>query len=343
MYDYIFVTHIPAFYKVNLYNKLASELNILVLFIAEDTEEKRAEDFVTLDKADFNYLVLSNGCLQRRDAWKNITKIKKILNETDYNQLVVGGWDLKEFWYIALFNSKEKNCLALESTVFESNAKGLKGILKKIFLHNMSRVFASGKLHVELLRSLNYSGKISITAGVGIINQPYFNLPEKTFRKRFLYVGRLTKVKNLEFLISVFNTLPDYFLTIVGDGEELNYLKAIANSNVVFVPPINNASLKNVYLSHDVFVLPSISEPWGLVVEEAIYFEMPVIISKNCGSVELILDGKNGYIFDPENEGSLKDCIMRINKHTYADMINFLKSTHRKNNLLLEKINPYVN
>ena len=46
MYEYIIVTHIPAFYKVNLYNELAKKMNILVIFVASDTNENRSDDFI---------------------------------------------------------------------------------------------------------------------------------------------------------------------------------------------------------------------------------------------------------------------------------------------------------
>lgn len=45
MYDYLIVTHIPAFYKINLYNELSKKLKIFVVFIASNTDEKRADDF----------------------------------------------------------------------------------------------------------------------------------------------------------------------------------------------------------------------------------------------------------------------------------------------------------
>ena len=55
MYNYIIVTHIPNFYKVNLYNELSKNLKILVLFTARSTSEKRSDDFITLDKSEFEY------------------------------------------------------------------------------------------------------------------------------------------------------------------------------------------------------------------------------------------------------------------------------------------------
>jgi len=325
MYNYIIVTHIPAFYKVNLYNELAKKLKILVIFIASNTSEKRADDFITLKKANFEYKVLFDGNFQDRNILRNINKLKQILKDINYKRLLISGWDLKEFWYLVFTNSKAKNCLALESTINESRVDGVRGLIKKIFLSRISIVFASGKLHVKLLDALKYLGKIKVTKGVGIINKPNFIPVKKEYQKKFLYIGRLAKVKNLEVLITIFNDLEDYKLTIIGAGEDEKYLKSIANKNIIFLGAIENKDIKNHFKENDIFILPSISEPWGLVVEEALYFGLPVIISSNCGSCELIKNGVNGYIADVYNTNQLKGMIIKLDNEKYQEFLDGVK------------------
>lgn len=220
-----------------------------------------------------------------------------------------------------MLSPKSKNCLSLESTIFESTTKGIKGWIKRVFLSRMSTVFASGNLHVELLKSLNFKGNIKITKGVGIINKPIVKKKKKKYQKRFLYVGRLSRVKNLETVIKVFNDLPNHHLTIIGDGEGKEYLKSIADQNISFKLPIKNIMLQNEFLKHDILILPSISEPWGLVVEEALYFGLPVMVSKRCGSIELVKNGVNGYVFEPMDMEEIKRVILNINDVVYQKLI----------------------
>lgn len=321
MYDYIIVTHISAFYKVNLYNELAKKLKILVVFIAINTNEKRADDFTSLQNADFSHEVLSDGDFQSRDVKANIKKLKIILKNNEYKKLLVSGWDLQEFWYLVMLYPKSKNCLALESTILESTPKGIKGWIKRVFLFRISTVFASGNLHVELLKALKFKGDINITKGVGIINKPTFEKVKKEYQKSFLFVGRLSRVKNLETLIKVFIDLPNHHLTIIGDGVEKEYLQSIANQNISFKPPIENSKLQTEFLNHDIFILPSISEPWGLVVEEALYFGLAVMVSKNCGSMELVKSEANGYVFEPMDMEEIKRLILGIDDVVYQELI----------------------
>lgn len=68
--------------------------------------------------------------------------------------------------------------------------------------------------------------------------------------------------------------------------------------------------------------MPSLVEPWGLVVEEALYFGLPVIISQNCGARDIINNGINGYWIDPENVDELTSVIQKIDSNKYYELIS---------------------
>ncbi|NPD74314.1 glycosyltransferase [Oceanispirochaeta sp. M1] len=340
MYDYVFVTHLPCFYKVNLYRELAKELKIFVIFISDSTIEKRSDDFIDLNSLNFDYKVINKGHFQSRCILNSIFRIYKVLKNTKFNKIIVSGWDLLEFWFIILFFSKHKNCLALESTVYESHITGLKGLLKKYFLLRISTVFASGSMHHDLLKKLNYQGDVRITKGVGIINKPDIIFHEKIYNKKYLYLGRLTYVKNLKIMIEIFNSLANYEFTIIGDGPQKDILKEMANTNIKFIDSIDNKDLQKYFLKYDILILPSICETWGLVVEESLYYGLPVIISKYCGSSDLIQHCKNGYIVDPYDISLIKETIVNVDEEKYHSLVEGI----RKISILdkdLDQINSY--
>ena len=228
----------------------------------------------------------------------------------------MSGWESKEYWYVVFTNPISKNCLALESTINESSVTGLKKILKRLFLSRISIAFASGSLHQKLLEKLSYKGSIKITKGVGIINKPKRDYVRREYKKRYLFIGRLSKVKNIEMLVDLFNELEEYMLTIIGAGPLEHQLKRKAKKNIIFEGEISNKEIRKYIESNDVLMLTSISETWGLVVEEAIYYGMPVIVSSNCGVSELIHNDVNGYVVDL-SKTNLRDIIMNINDVTY--------------------------
>tara|TARA_X000000368_G_scaffold286612_1_gene227685 strand:+ start:341 stop:1369 length:1029 start_codon:yes stop_codon:yes gene_type:complete len=321
MYDYLIVTHIANFYKVNLYNQLAKKLKILVVFTASNTNEKRANDFIALANSHFEYRLLYEGDYEDRDVKSNIKNLKVILKECQYKRILVSGWDTKEDWYSVLVSKKSKNCLALESTINESSVSGIKGIMKKIFLGRISTIFASGALHKDLLDQLNYKGNVKVTKGVGIINKPKFDFIKRQYKKRFLFIGRLSKEKNIELLVDMFNGLKEYTLTIVGTGPLEQKLKSKAKENIIFNGEVANQELKEKFENNDLLILPSISETWGLVVEEALYFGMPIIVSNNCGVCELVKENVNGYVVDLKYPKVIKDIILDINQDVYQKLV----------------------
>ena len=314
--------------------------------IASEIDKSRApyiksNDFTGLRNSEFKYFILNEGDFQKRNQFVSITKLRNLLRNIEYNKLIISGWDLLEFWFLLLSNPKSKNCLALESTIYESKVKGLKGLIKKIFLSNISTVFVSGNLHVKLLKALNYIDTIKITKGVGIINKPKITIKGKTYKRKFLYVGRISRVKNLEILIEVFNNLPDYQLSLIGNGSDIEYLKKKSYENINFLGAIDNKKLKTHFQKNDIFILPSISEPWGLVVEEALYFGLPVIVSKHCGSSELIINGINGYLINPNNYDDIINTILKVDDIIYNDLLDGVRkfSINKKDKI---QVNTYV-
>jgi len=322
MYDYVIVTHIPAFYKVNLYNELSKKLNIYVIFIAENTIEQRANDFNVTKGLKFPHSFLNKGSFQNRNLKVSISALKSVLGSVKYKRLLIPGWDLPEFWYLVLSHRKSQNFLALESTAIESCHNGIKGWIKRFFLNRVGSVLASGKEHIHLLNNLRFKGQIITTGGVGIINKPLFDRQKKQYEKKFLFIGRLSEVKNIDLLVDVFNSLPDYELTIIGDGPLYNSLNMSVKTNIHFLSKVDNKALVDSFLSHDILILPSLSEPWGLVIEEALYFGVPVIASRNCGASELIMDGLNGFIFDPFDKEQLLSIIQSINVDKYSELLS---------------------
>ena len=156
-----------------------------------------------------------------------------------------------------------------------------------------------------------------------------------------MFVGRLIKEKNLEFLISIFNKLPNFSLTIVGDGFLKEILSSKSNNNIIFIEHVDNDKLGALLNNADFLILPSIKETWGLVIEESLYFKTPVIISSKCGAIDLIEDRVNGIVIDPCNLESTIRIIEGITKIKYKKLINNIDISSLKE-LDIKQVNCYV-
>ncbi|HIF9335045.1 TPA: glycosyltransferase [Photobacterium damselae] len=333
-YDLLILTNLPSFYKINLYNELSKKKNIKVVFISNQSKIRNS-DFMKGD-INFDFEIITNKHYENRNKLFVFYKLFKLLVKTKVKQIIFSGWESIETTILMFLNSKRKNAIVIESSIIESSIKGIKGSVKKLIINRCQYAYPSGYLQNNILKELKFKGVIKITHGVGLLNESFYdkkNDKQLLNNKRFIYIGRLAKEKNLEFLINAFN-INGLQLTIVGEGPEYFKLKEIARDNIIFSGYVNNDEVKFLLTSHDIFILPSISEPWGLVVEEALYSGLPVLVSENIGCKEdLVNELNSGLIFNPNDIVDLNnkiDCIIK-NYSYFFNNVSVLRYQDRVN------------
>ena len=327
MYDFIIITHLPSFYKVNLYNEMSNRYKIAVIFLGEGSEI-RNNDFKS-DSYSFDCFSLSENKFEARNKIFTCLKLIKLLYSLSFHKLIIGGWEMPEFFLASLFAKKKNLSFVMESSIYEYKKNIFKDLLKKLFVKRFSSCHVSGKPQEDLVAKLGFSGCFYTTFGVGLVNEIDNKFIEKLSPAKFkprkitklLYVGRLSKEKNLEFIISALSQMKDFHFNIIGSGPDEEYLKSISSSNITFIGYVNNNELKKYYMDNDLFILPSNSEPWGLVVEEAIYYYCPVLVSDSVGcNIDLVLKKSTGLVFETNSTNSFIDRLTEI-----ADYDNYQK------------------
>lgn len=131
----------------------------------------------------------------------------------------------------------------------------------------------------------------------------------------FLYVGQLISRKGVQYLLEACKLLKQtsdrpFTLLLVGDGEQRPDLEGFVQENglsdlIHFMGQVEYAKLGYYFTQSDVFVFPTLEDIWGMVVLEAMAFGKPILCSKGAASAEMLLEGENGYIFDPYNPQEL--------------------------------------
>jgi glycosyltransferase involved in cell wall biosynthesis len=116
---------------------------------------------------------------------------------------------------------------------------------------------------------------------------------------RLLYVGRISKEKDLDLLAEAYRRLRDEGLPVqlfvVGHGP---YSEALAKSlpDAIFTGYLTGTELARAYASADIFVFPSTTDTFGNVILEAQASGLPVVVSASGGPKELVVDKQNGLI-----------------------------------------------
>lgn len=140
----------------------------------------------------------------------------------------------------------------------------------------------------------------------------------------FIYVGRLEPGKGLPHLLDAFAILQrrmalrgeEVSLLLVGEGKDRPKLEARCEAegvrNVVFAGFQQTARLPTYFAAGDVFVFPSLGDPYGLVVDEALASGLPVISTTIGEITERVDEGESGFVVPPANSAALLDRMERL-------------------------------
>jgi glycosyltransferase involved in cell wall biosynthesis len=116
-----------------------------------------------------------------------------------------------------------------------------------------------------------------------------------------LYAGRLSPEKRLDTLLEILDALPGVHLALVGDGPSRPQLeRRFAGRRAHFLGFLRGNELAAAFASADVFVMPSTTETLGFVVLEAMASGCPVVAARAGGIPDLVDDGENGHLYDPD-------------------------------------------
>jgi glycosyltransferase involved in cell wall biosynthesis len=132
---------------------------------------------------------------------------------------------------------------------------------------------------------------------------------------RLLFVGRVSKEKDLDILVQAFQNLQEervpVQLAIVGHGPYSETLARLM-PEACYTGYLNGTELATAYASSDIFVFPSTTDTFGNVIIEAQAAGLPVIVSDSGGPRELVTHGINGLITRALDVSDFKQAIRRL-------------------------------
>lgn len=248
---------------------------------------------------------------------------------------------------------------------FAGRKSKLQLIYDKLFLksivNNCKCVFVKSKLAAKYLKNKGFRNPIVLGVGLDYSKfelESLADLPsdvrdlviEMKKHKFILYIGRIDENKNTLFLLQVFNEIAKQVdqvrLLIVGNGEKeykdkcFKYIEVNnLSEKVEYFSSIEQKYLKFIYENTFLTMLPSISEIFGMVMLESMYFGTPIATSVNGGSVTIIENGDNGLVFDNFNVQDWSRKILKlINNEKRRNNMGFLAKDKIVNYYTWDKI-----
>lgn len=241
-----------------------------------------------------------------------------------------------------------------ESHAGSSQAQSWTVMMKKMLPILFQAAFVAGTPHRRHFARLGFPPK-KISLGYSMIDGQAFRrrMADETFLEAcarkfkvparcFLSLGRLVSKKNIPLVVEAYSRLLDGRkeglppLVIVGEGEEkeaiFSRVRALGVElwqfepgadfsskvdGVCWYPFCANAESTYFYRQASVFILASLHEEWGLVVNEALASGTPVLVSNTVGAAEDLVDsGVNGFCFDPRRAEELAALLTNLVRNT---------------------------
>ena len=201
-------------------------------------------------------------------------------------------------------------------------------LLAKLALMDADAVIALTNDMKQALQKLHQRAVILIPNGVDI--DKFSTLSREEARSKFnikhnerklIFVGRLIPIKGIRFLIEAMPLIrkqhPGARLLIVGNGEERQNLEELAEKLnlkkwISFLGQIPSERIPEYMVASDIFVLPSLSEGFPLTILEAMASALPIVTTRVRGLPEIIKDGENGFLVEPQNPGQIAERVLLI-------------------------------
>jgi glycosyltransferase involved in cell wall biosynthesis len=300
-----------ASYSVAFFRELALSqgFRIQLIFQKGDTE------------APYEAFDLSFCEMAIEDSIEVRQKLQSLVDRFEPDCVLMTSWAFSHFMQIT--RKLRKRGVYVVSAIdnqWRATVKQHLGILSApVFLWpSIDTFFVTGERQAAFARKLGYDDPLFGFYAAEV--ERFFNEVSIAVRPRaFLYVGRLVPVKNISELAKAYRLYREksektWSLRIAGTGPLTDDLKKIPGVELLgFVQPDD---LPGVMKAARCLVLPSLWEPWGVVVQEAAAAGLPVIASYNCGAVTSYLhDGVNGYIVPPRAD-EIASAMTRISRAT---------------------------
>ncbi len=285
----------------------------------------------------YPYKLLFEGSYDQVPSYKLISSLSAdlILNPSDL--VVLPGYHRPEYWVMLLICMlrRRRRAVFCDSTAFDRKKSRWKEKAKAMFFRRCDGFFCYGSRSKQYVASYGidprkiYDGCQSAALAHGYeaaaIRAHYAaNSFPAECAFRFLYIGRLAEEKGLFDLLDAFarvrQQLPAARLDMVGSGELEQDLRQRAaqlgiGSAVTLLGTKTPQDIGQLLMNSAAMILPSLREPWGLVVNEALSFGCPVVVSDICGCVpELVIDGITGYSFPAGDVGALAQAMLNAQR-----------------------------
>lgn len=329
----LYLSGIPAPYRVDLFNEMGKTVQLTVAFLAEYQSE-RNKAWQSSKAENYRTVFLNKGALNGKRIDLSMVRYLRA-HASEFDVIVVHGYSFTASVLAIAWLRLHGVRFGIEAdgAILPRGENALKTLLKRFCIRKAAFWLSSGKattdffVHYGAKRENCFVHPFTSISRRDIVQADRFTKDEKKRlreklgireEKVVITVGRFScdggYGKGYDLLMKVAERLHGdvgvYFLGDEPTKEFTDWKAARGLSKVHFIGYMQKAELSEYYACADLFVLLTRGDVWGLAVNEAMMFGLPVITTSQClAGLELVQDGVNGAIVSVENEDAIFDSV----------------------------------
>ena len=320
-------------YRLDFFNRLAELVDLEVVFHQTNLQNQKFGQERLLSAAQFRYRFETCGFNLRSRIFRWGTG--RILRETKPDVVLSyeSSPNVMELIFRRAFGSRWQLWTSMDDNAGQIRTRtGLRKFLRDFVLRHVDGVVVPSEVAGCALRACSSSqARVAVVPIVHDTSKMRANEAEvirrgrewrtqvipRAWEKVLLFVGRLTKVKNIPWLLKQLKTIESNIgLVLIGSGDQEQELHDLVKKEglgerVLFAGRKEGDDLYACMSASDTLILPSTFEPYGAVVGEALQWGTPCLVSEHVGAKTLIHAGRNGEIINLSDAGAFQGSLRR--------------------------------
>lgn len=317
----VWVTNMAAPYRIPVWGAISHRVQLAVWLLQSDSvsayrRSNRNEDWLAARLGDsIATRLIKTVVIPRGEARYYVSGPMSSREFDGVDAVVIGGWESPAYWMVS---RAARRAGARRVGFYESHSLTRKyrgGAVHRIrtrFFASLDAIVVPGIAARDALVSdgidpdrihqgFNPVDGEAMAARAAIVRD---SLPPYVGPLRVLFIGQLIPRKNIPALLAAVASVPKTVLTIVGIGEDEAALREQIESSgiggrVEIGQQVTNDAVPDLLATHDVLVLPSLDEVWGLVVNEALAAGIQCIVSDRAGVAPSVAGMPGVHIVEP--------------------------------------------
>lgn len=335
----LFITNLASPYRVNFFDEFGKSVDLTVLYSDEQSQHTtRSADWFIEGQGNYRSVFLKKRVLKIGEDSLCLDVIHWL--KQDFDHVIVGMYSSPTTMLAMLWMRLHGKpfWLEVDGGLIRRDSR-IKYLVKKMLVSAPSGWISSGKHTTKYL--VHYGAKED-----RVVEYPFTSLWEKDILKTVptaeekrqlretlgmreekiaLYVGRFLREKGMDDLLEAVPCLDRnigvYFVGGEPSDAHLAFCEANGLSNVHFEGFKKKKALLDFYKAADLLVLPTWSDVWGLVINEAMACGLSVVTTDQCvAGLELIRNGVNGHVVPVDDRDALVDKIHAVLRGDHARM-----------------------